>query len=59
MIIGGIMCYPSIIFVWIQKMFIDGFGLIVLSSENNLKKDNIKTYRDEVKEQNKKIDSSL
>ena len=62
MIVGGALCYPSIIFVWIQKLFIDGFGLIVLSSENNLKKDGVKTYLDEVrekKERDKQYESSV
>lgn len=51
LVIGGFVCFPLIAFVWMQKIFIDGFGLIVLSSENNLKKDNVKSYLDEVAEE--------
>ena len=50
LIIAGVVCCLYIPLIWIRKLFIDGFGLIVLSSENSLKKDGVKTYIDKLRE---------
>lgn len=50
----GIGFFISLIFVWIGKVLLDGYGLIVTSSEMNLKLHNVKTFLDEIEEAERK-----
>ena len=46
----GIGCFGSILFIWIGKWFIEGYGLIVINSARQLVDSFTTTYIDEVHE---------
>ena len=48
MVWAGFICFPSIFFIWIIKLFIDGYGLIVIANAKQLKDSSTITYIDEV-----------